>query len=215
MKAIIFDMDGVIIDSEPLHFELEKELLEEFGGKISREEHETFVGTTDYHMWSTYKKQFNLKPSIEEMIEIKKERFVENIHKINLVENFEKFMLNLYKHRYLMALASSNNKKAVDTIVEKFNLYKYMDFYISGEEVIKGKPDPEIFLTVAEKIKIEPSDCLVIEDAQNGVKAAKAAGMKCIGLQNKNSGNQDLSEADLIVTNFNELDIDILKKLFD
>lgn len=214
MKAIIFDMDGVIIDSEPLHFELEKELLEELGGTVTKKEHAAFVGTTDYNIWSTFKRQFDLKPSIEEILEIKKKRFIKSIHRVNLVENFEEFMLNLYNHGYPMALASSNNKKAVKAIVDKFHLDEYIKFIISGEEVTNGKPDPEIFLTVAEKIKIEPADCLVIEDAQNGVKAAKAAGMKCIGFKNINSGKQDLSDADLVVENFNELDIDILKKLF-
>lgn len=215
MKAIIFDMDGVIVDSEPLHFELERSLLEELGGKITKEEHKSFVGTTDYHMWSTFKEKFNLKPSVEEMIEMKKERFIENIYRIELVENFQEFMLTLYNEGYPMALASSNNKKAVNAIIKKFDLDRYMELFISGEEVSKRKPDPEIFLTVAEKMKIEPTACLVIEDAYNGVRAAKAAGMKCIGFQNKNSGNQDLSKADLVVENYNKLDIDILRKLFN
>ncbi|WP_236912583.1 HAD family hydrolase [Clostridium sp. Cult1] len=214
MKAVIFDMDGVIIDSEPLHFELEVELLEELGGKITKEEHKSFVGTTDYHMWNTFKDKFNLKPSVEEMVEMKKKRFLENIDKVQLIDNFKEFMLALYDEGYPMALASSNNKKAVDAIVKKFSLDKYLKFFISGEEVNKGKPNPEIFLTVAEKMKVEPSYCLVIEDAKNGVKAAKGAGMKCIGLQSPNSGNQDLSEADLVVNNFKELDLNLIKNLF-
>jgi HAD superfamily hydrolase (TIGR01509 family) len=112
-----------------------------------------------------------------------------------------------------MALASSNNKMAVDSIIEKFGLRKYLKVAISGDDVTNGKPDPEIFLKASEKMNIEPHECLVIEDAANGVIAAKAAGMKCIGLQNKNSGNQDLSEADLVVNNFNKLDINLIKDL--
>ena len=84
---------------------------------------------------------------------------------------------------------------------------------MSGEEVKKGKPDPEIFLTTANKLNVPPSKCIVIEDAANGVLAAKSAGMKCIGLQNPGSGNQDLSKADLVINNFNELDLDSLEKL--
>lgn len=215
MNAIIFDMDGVIIDSEPLHFELERELLEELGGKITPKELQAFVGTTDYYMWSTFKNKFNIENSIEEMIAMKKERFLQNIHKIDLVDNFEEFMLAVYSESYLLGLASSNNRKAVDSIIEKFNLDKYLEFIISGEEVSKGKPDPEIFLTAANKMNVKPCECLVIEDATNGIKAAKAAGMKCIGLKNPNSGGQDLSQADLIVDNFNELTLETIKKLFD
>ncbi len=214
MKAIIFDMDGVIIDSEPLHYELDKELLEELGVKITKEDHKPFIGTTDYHMWSTFKEKFDLKLSVGELVEIKKKKFLENIDKVQLVDNFKEFILILYDEGYPMSLASSNNQNAVRAIVEKFGLDKYMEFFISGEEVSQGKPDPEIFLTVADKMKIEPSDCLVIEDAKNGVRAAKAAGMKCIGLQNENSYNQDLSQADLVINNFNELDLNLIKNLF-
>lgn len=207
-------MDGVIIDSEPLHIKLERELLEEFGGKISREEHETFMGTTDHYMWSTFKDRFNLEPSVDELIKIKKERFVQNLHRVKLVDNFYDFMLKLYDEKYLLALASSNNRKTVDLVMEKFDLHKYIKYSISGEEVIKGKPNPEIFLKAAKKLEVKPQDCLVIEDAFNGVTAAKSAEMKCIGFKNPNSGNQDLSKADIIVENYNELDLDDIKKLF-
>ena len=207
-------MDGVIIDSEPLHFELERELVEELGGKITPQELKTFVGTTDYYMWSTFKDKFNIKNSVEEMIAMKKERFLQNIHRIKLVDNFEEFILTVYNEGYLLALASSNNRDAIDAIIKKFHLDKYLKFIISGEEVNNGKPDPEIFLTIADKMNVKPCECLVIEDATNGVKAAKAANMKCIGLQNPNSGGQDLSQADLIVDNFNELTIKSIKKLF-
>lgn len=214
MKAIIFDMDGVIIDSEPVHFQLEKEMLEELGGTMTKEEYVNSVGITDYDTWNIHKEKFNLKPSVEELIEMKKERFIENIHRINLVDNFQSFILDLYDKGYIMGLASSNNKKAVDSIIKNFNLDKYLEFVISGEEVVNGKPDPEIFLTAAKKMNVKPNECLVIEDAANGVAAAKAAGMKCIGLNNPNSYNQDLSQADLIINNFNELNLDVIKKLF-
>jgi len=206
-------MDGVIINSEPLHHKVEREIVEELGGKLSDEEVASFVGTTDYNMWSKIKKKFNFKLSVEELIEMKKERFMKEIDEIQLVPNFMDFMLSLYKKGYLMAIASSNNRKIVDTIVNKFQLYKYMKFIISGEEVKRSKPDPEIFLTAAKKMNVTPSDCIVIEDATNGVKAAKAAGMKCIGLKNTDTGKQDLSEADLIIENFNELSLDTLKNL--
>lgn len=213
MKAVIFDMDGVIINSEPLHQKVEREIVEELGGKLSDDDVASFVGATDYSMWSKIKEKFNLELSVEKLIEIKKERFMKEIDEIQLVPNFMNFMLTLHKEGYLMAIASSNNRKVVDAIVNKFQLYKYMKFIISGEEVKRSKPDPEIFLTAAKKMNVTPSDCIVIEDATNGVKAAKAAGMKCIGLKNAYTGNQDLSEADLIIENFNELNLDTLKSL--
>lgn len=207
-------MDGVIIDSEPLHLEIEKELLEELGGKFSEVQHDGFVGTTDEHMWETLKNKFDLEPSVEEMIEMKKERFIKNIHRIPLIDNFDTFISSLYNRGYLIGLASSNNRKAVDSIIEKFDLNKYLRVSVSGDDVIKGKPNPEIFLKAAKKMNVNPSECLVMEDAANGVRAAKAANMICIGFKNPNSGNQDLSKADLIVESYNELNPDIMKNLF-
>lgn len=214
MKAVIFDMDGVIINSEPVHFEVEQGLLKKLGGKMTQEENETFVGTTDYTMWSTLKEQFNLAPSVEDIIEMKKEMFLNRIDEIELIGGFVELLLPLYNEGYPIAVASSNNKKTVDAVLEKFDLVKYMKFVISGEEVINGKPDPEIFLTVAKNIHINPENCLVVEDAATGVTAAKAAGMKCVGLEHLHSGNQDLSDADLVVNDLAELDLNVLRKLF-
>ncbi|MCG1013122.1 HAD family phosphatase [Tepidanaerobacter sp. GT38] len=213
MKAIIFDMDGVIIDSEPLHMQLERELLEEYGGTITREEHEAFVGTTDYKIWSTFKERFHLEPSVDELIKIKRQRFMENLHKVKLVDNFYEFMLTVYNEKYLLALASSNSRKIIDKVMDIFDLSKYIKVAISAEDVSKGKPNPEIFLKAAKELNVTPDNCLVIEDAFNGVQAAKAAGMKCVGYKNPNSGNQDLSDADLVVESFRQLSSDIIKGL--
>lgn len=214
MKAIIFDMDGVIIDSEPVHFKIERKLLEELGGRISHEEHEKFVGTTDFYMWNTFKDQFNLDPSVDEMIDMKRSRFIDNIDKIELIPNFLNFIDLVKREGYKLALASSNNKRAVEEVVDIFDLEKYFDFIISGEEVEKGKPDPEMFLTVAKELGVKPEEVLVIEDAETGVTAAKSANMKCIGLDSRVSGKQDLSHADLVIEDFKELDLQIIKDLF-
>lgn len=214
LKAIIFDMDGVIIDSEPLHVEVEKELAEKLGGKLHGELHETLVGTTDHSMWSKLKDMFDFKLPVDEIVEMKKEMFIERFDEIQLMDNFRQLVSSLSDEGYPMAVASSNNRKIVDMIIDNFDLGKYMKFIISGEEVDMGKPDPEIFLTAAKKMNVKPEDCLVIEDASNGVRAAKSAGMKCVGLKDIHHGNQDLSEADLIINNLNELDLNTMKKLF-
>lgn len=213
LKAIIFDMDGVIIDSEPLHFKLESELLEELGGKITQEEHNAFVGTTDYHMWNTFKKQFDIKLSVDEIIQIKRKRFNDNIHKIKLIDNFWDFFIKVYNKGYPLALASSNNRESINLVVKRFDLDKYLKVIMSGEDVKEGKPNPEIFLKTAEKLEVIPSNCIVIEDAANGVLAAKSAGMKCIGLKSPTYGSQDLSKADLVINNFSELDFNTIHSL--
>ena len=214
MKGVIFDMDGVIIDSEPIHIKLERELLEECGGDYSKITHADFMGTTDAEMWGTFKEQFKIELSVGELINIKRERFIENLGQIPLVDNVLAFMASLQSIGCKLGLASSNNESAVEAVKNKFGLEKYINVFINGEAVTKGKPHPEIFLTAAKQMGLKPEDCLVIEDTKNGVLAAKAAGMKCVGFQNKNSGEQDLSEADLIVSSYKELTIEELKDLF-
>ena len=113
-----------------------------------------------------------------------------------------------------MGLASSNNEDAVEAIKNKFGLDKYIEVFTNGEAVTKGKPHPEIFLLTAGQLGLKPEECLVIEDSRNGVLAAKAAGMKCVGFRNKNSGVQDLSEADLIVGSYKELTMEAMANLF-
>jgi len=215
LKGIIFDMDGVIIDSEPIHLKLEKELLEEMGGNYLDVNRDNFIGTTDAHMWNTFKKQFDIKLSVEELINIKRKRFIENLDEIPLVNNVLELMKSLHNEGYNLGLASSNNRDAVESVKEKYNLTKYIDIFMNGEEVLKGKPNPEIFLTTAKYMNIKPENCLVIEDARNGVLAAKSAGMKCIGLQNKNSGTQDLSGADFVVDSYEDLTLESIKNLLN
>lgn len=207
-------MDGVIIDSEPWHKKIEKELLEELGGTITDEEYTRFVGTTDHYMWSTFKKQFNLHPSVDEIINIKKNKFMNQIHKIPLVNNVKNVIDAFVAEGYFIGLASSNNRNAVDKVIDHFGLTNYFQVSMSGEDITYGKPNPEIFLKTAEALKVDPAECVVIEDAENGVKAAKAAGMKCIGLNNPNSGEQDLSMADMFIDSYEELNLKDIKSLF-
>jgi HAD superfamily hydrolase (TIGR01509 family) len=104
-----------------------------------------------------------------------------------------------------MALASSSTQRVIDTVLEKLALVGVFDPVVSGEEVEHGKPAPDIFLRTAGLLEIPPETCLVIEDSANGVRAAKAAGMVCIGFRNPNSGAQDLSAADAIVASLDEI----------
>jgi len=213
LKAVIFDMDGVIIDSMPLHMQIEQDMFEEYGIKISKEDHETFAGKTDYYMWGILKERFHIEPSIDELTEMKVQRFIEKLDEVKLEDGIYEFILTVHREKYKLALASSNDRKIVDEVLKKFNLSEYIQVSVSGQEVVKGKPDPEIFLKAAEMLGVQANNCIVIEDAFAGVRAAKAAGMKCVGYRNPHSGNQDLSEADLIVDSLREISLDMIRKL--
>lgn len=207
-------MDGVIIDSEPLHYKVEKRIFIEYSGIFDPKFHKEFIGVPDATMWKAFKERFNVSEDINYLLKLKLDRFIEDIGDIILMEGIEELMELLYNEGYDLALATSNGRKVADIVMKNFGLDKYLKFSISGDEVIKGKPNPEMFLKVAEKLNAQPSECLVIEDSENGVIAAKAANMKCIGLININSGDHDLSMSDIIINNYSELSLNKIKNLF-
>lgn len=210
-KLIIFDMDGVLLDSEKLYTDMNQIFFKKLGAAISRTEHQTFVGISATKMWTYIKDKFKLSHSIDELKELERELKHTTLKETTLVPTFGviDFLEFLKQKDYTTAIASSGLKKNIDLILQKLDMEKYFDFIVSGEQVQKGKPEPDIFLRVADRYNIHPKDCIVIEDSTNGVLAAKAANMFCIGYYNPNSGNQDLSKADMVIDNFKD------QKLFD
>lgn len=207
MKAVIFDMDGVIIDSEPIHLEVDIQTMRNLGCDISVEELETYVGTTNEYMLTEIKKNYNISESIEEIISYKVEMTKKKIMQSNIepIDGIRVLLSDLKNKNIPTSIASSSPRDFIDVVVSKFELQDYFTYIVSGEDVAYGKPAPDIYIETAKKLKLAPEDCTVIEDSKNGVLAAKAAGMKCIGFQNINSGNQDLSKADVIVKSIKEI----------
>ena len=215
MKAVIFDMDGVIIDSEPIHFEVDMQTMREFGVNISKDELNKYVGTTNEYMLNDLINKYKIQKSIKEILEYKMELTIRRIKetKINAISGIPELLISLKHKNIKTAIGSSSPKELIITVIEKFQLGKYFDCIVSGDEVKEGKPKPDIYLEVSKRIGVNPEECIVIEDSRNGVLAAKNAGMKCFGFRNVNSGNQDLSKADIIVDSIRNIDIEIIKVL--
>ena len=209
MKAFIFDMDGVIIDSEPIHFQVDIETMKHLGCNMSKKELEKYVGTTNEYMLTDIKKNYNIKESIEEITDYKMKLTKRKIIESDLepIEGIKELLVNLKENSIPAAIASSSPIDFINIVVEKFKIRDYFQYIVSGEEVENGKPAPDIYIETAKKLGFDPKDCTVIEDSKNGVQAAKSAGMKCIGFANVNSGNQDLSKADIIVDSIKEINI--------
>jgi beta-phosphoglucomutase family hydrolase len=215
-KAVIFDMDGVIIDSEPIHSKVEKRLFEDLGLAISDDEHHSFVGTTSRWMWSYIKDKYKLDQSIEELVQMEAASYIGHL----LSQKDEKpipgvvdLIQELHGNNVRLAVASSASVRNIEIVLKMFNVEKYFEARISGDEVRNGKPAPDVFLHCAKILGLRPEECVVIEDSKNGVEAAKAAGMRCIGFKNPNSGEQDLSAADMVIRSFLELDYQRLRRI--
>ncbi|NRT88403.1 HAD family hydrolase [Clostridium beijerinckii] len=209
MKAFIFDMDGVIIDSEPIHFEVDMQTIRELGCNISEKELEKYVGSTNEYMYTDIKEKYNIKKSLQEIIDYKVELTKMKIIESHLepIDGIKELLIELKNRNIPTAIASSSPKDLIDIVVSKFKLQEYFKYIISGEEVERGKPSPDIYIETSKKLGISPKECVVIEDSRNGVFAAKDAKMNCIGFKNINSGNQDLSKADIIVKSIRDIDL--------
>ena len=207
MQAVIFDMDGVIIDSEPIHLEVDIQTMKDLGCNISKEELNKYVGTTSEYMFSDIKNRYKINKSVEDIISYRAEIAKERIIKADLepIEGIRELLNELKNKSIPAAIASSSPRDFIEVVVSKFGIKDYFSYIVSGEEVENGKPAPDVYIETAKKLGVQPKECIVIEDSKNGVLAAKAAGMKCIGFQNVNSGNQDLSKADFIVNAITEI----------
>ncbi|MGS5020013.1 HAD family hydrolase [Paenibacillus sp. JJ1683] len=208
VKAVIFDMDGVLVDSEPIYFEVERSSFAHFGAPMTEEEHHTYVGVTLESMWRQVLDRHQLTHTLEETLAYHRKNVMQTItaHEgLVAINGLERWLDWLQEKGIPVAVASSSPRSLIDLIMEKTGLGRYFDIRITGEEVSQGKPAPDIFLYAAELLGIAPAHCIVIEDSRNGVHAAKSAGMRCIGLHNPGSGQQDLSKADHRIFNYDDL----------
>lgn len=215
LKAVIFDMDGVLVNTEPVYYKVIKEILNENGHDIDYKEYEKYIGMTNEYTWELLKEKYSINIDINELIDnmmilknviIKRDGY-------ELIEGIEDLLENLKQNNIKIGVASSSPICDILDATKSTNIYKYFDKLVSGESVEKSKPFPDIFLKVANELGISSQECIVIEDSKNGVLAAKSANMKCIGFFNKDSGKQDLSSSDIIVNSLKEIDYDFVNKI--
>jgi len=220
IKAIIFDMDGVIIDSEPLWEKVFKVYFERKGIKYPTsytfQEYINvhYRGRSQNYIIRLLKKQFKLKDSYQKIFDERTKMLFEIFDKeLKAVPGTIPAIKRFHKHGYPLLLASSSPKKVINYVVNKYKIKKYFKHFVSGDNFKIGKPNPQIFLTSAKLLKKKPADILVIEDSISGVQAAAKAGMKCVVVKQPYSPYSKLKTANLIVKNLDKLNIQKIKKL--
>ncbi len=214
-KAFIFDMDGVIIDSEPIHARAKLAVLEEYGVKLAdpKAELEAFVGRSAKDFWQTMKARYShiLKPEWHVMADRKYEIYMDilaNDKTLKPIEGVVDLLQRLQDKGYHIALGTSSVRTMAETVLKQLEVIDFFEEIATSDEVEKAKPAPDIYLKAAEKLGLKPEDCNVVEDAAAGVRAAKAAGMYCIAIVNPSSGAQDLSPADEIVKKYADIKLE-------
>ena len=216
IQTVIFDMDGVIVDTEPVHRYAYFQHFAELNIDVTEEMFTSFTGNSTRNVFQSVKTIFNLDADVEELILRKRSLFNDSFdHKedLELLEGVEKLIKDLHKNGMQLILASSASKVTIERVFRRFELHPYFTHIVSGEDFPKSKPHPAIF-EFAASLSIAPKDnCIIIEDSTNGVIAAKAADIYCVGYNSIHSKLQDLSKADTIINHFNELNFDSVSKL--
>lgn len=220
IKAVIFDLDGVIIDSELLWEKSTKiyftKLNKTFphGKGFQKYLNKSIRGHTQKEIIAVLKRKFGVTGTFDKILNDRL-RILFKIFdkKLKLVPGTLRLLKKLGSAGYPLLLASSSPAKVVNYSLKKFKLAKYFRYIITGDEISHSKPHPEIFLKAAKMVKIPSRHLLVIEDSSSGIRAAKRAGMKCLALKQPYFTYHELKSADLIITNFKNLTIQQIRQL--
>ena len=208
LKCVIFDMDGVIIDSEPLHKKAYFETFEFVGADVNEELYHTFTGSSTLNAFQRLVDHFNLDENPEDLVREKRRRYVnyfENDPNLHLVEGVEDIIKYFYNKGYTLILASSSAMVNINRVFDRFDLQQYFKAKISGADLKESKPHPEIFEKAAVLGCYPKENCIVIEDSDNGIQAANDAGIFVYGYKNPLVDNQTLQNANAVIENFSEL----------
>jgi len=218
LKAVLFDMDGVIVDTEPLHHKAYKMMFEDVGIDVSDTMYRSFTGQSTRGICEFLCEQFDL--SLEPIILEKGKRahftklFFEDPD-LQLLEGVEDLIKDYYTNGLTLVVASSASMFTINNVMKRFNLDPYFTDKLSGADLKASKPHPEIFINAAKAAGVSTSECFVIEDSTNGIIAAKEADIFCIAYKSVHSKDQDYSRADRLVSDYKDITFDKVKSIFD
>jgi len=208
LQCVIFDMDGVIIDSEEIHKKAYYETFKSLGVDVSEELYKTMTGSSTINAFQKLVNYFNLDDIPEELVLQKRKRYVnyfENDPTLVLVHGVKELIQFLNKQNLTLVLASSSAMVNINRVFSRFDLNQYFTAKISGADLTASKPHPEIFEKAAILGGVSKEQCIVIEDSDNGIKAANDAGIFVVGYENPLVSDQTLKDANLIIRDYNIL----------
>jgi HAD superfamily hydrolase (TIGR01509 family) len=211
IEAVIFDMDGVLADSEPLIKASATQMFLEKGYTVEPDDFNPFVGTGELRFIGGVAEKYGIELDLEAAKSRTYEIYLDLVPEhLNPYPGGKELFEECRSRGLKLALASSADRMKIDANLNHIDLAPALwDAVVSGEEVTRKKPAPDIFMIAASKLGVAPSACVVIEDAVHGVQAAKSAGMHCVGVA-QTFPREHLSEADWVVNNLTELTVDLL-----
>jgi beta-phosphoglucomutase len=213
IKACIFDLDGVVVDTAKYHFIAWREIARELGFDFTEQQNERLKGISRLRSLDILLEIGGItldERTKEQLAEKKNNNYLKYILRLTpeeVLPGVQRFLLELGSNGIKTAIGSAS--KNATTILNKLQINNLFNVVIDGSQITKAKPDPEIFLKGAEGLKILPANCIVFEDAEAGIEAALAAGMKCVGVGNP----QTLGKANMVINGFEEFSFNVLKKM--
>lgn len=214
IQTVIFDMDGVIVDTEPVHHYAYNQHFKQLNIEVTLEMYATFTGNSTKNTYEKLKSHFEISESVPDLVEAKRNLFndaFDSKEDLCLIDGVEDLIKELYHNGMQLVLASSSANVTIDRVFRRFGLHQYFTHLVSGEDFPNSKPHPAIFEHAAKLSQTSVENCIVIEDSTNGIIAAKAAGIYCIGYDSINTKLQDYSKADRVIKDFSELNFEIIK----
>lgn len=194
IKAVIFDMDGVLIEAKDWHYEALNKALLLFGMEISRYDHlVTYDGLPTKKKLEMLSTERGLPKGLHAFINDMKQQYTMEIVYAECKPRFyhEYALSKLKNEGYRMAVCSNSIRNTIDVMMQKASLENYLDFYISNQDVTHGKPDPEMYIKAIAKLGLNPQECMIIEDNENGIKAARASGAHVMEVETVEDVNYD------------------------
>lgn len=218
LKAVLFDMDGVIVNTEPLHQKSYYLMFDDVNIDVPETLYTSFTGQSTRAICEILVDHFKLPLGPQTLVDLKRHHFkhlFENDDELDLLDGVLDLIKDYHENGLTLVLASSASMENINNIFERFNLNPYFVAKLSGADLQASKPHPEIFEKAALASGFERHECFVIEDSTNGIKAAKDAGIFCVGYDSLHSHDQDYTLADLVIGDFKEIAYDTISKQFD
>jgi beta-phosphoglucomutase family hydrolase len=214
-KAVIWDMDGVIIDSAPYHFKAWQEVFQNRGGTFTEEDFKHYFGQRNDTIIRNVLGAGLSTSQIDTIADEKERNYRQRVSPhIKPLPGAIELIKSLKEHGFKLALASSAPIENIQLVIQGLGINNYFHVIVSGREVKEGKPSPQGFLLAAKKLGVAPDNCIVVEDAVAGVTAAKRAGMYCLAVTNTHP-RVSLKEADLITDTLESVTMNNLKRLLN
>lgn len=206
IKGVVFDLDGVLVDSPKIYFKIMKKFLQNQGLNVTDQEISNLIALSLREEFEHIKSKHGLKTTYQEFLSATLDESI-SVSKTELELNVgaRELIFDLKKSGLKVGLASNNTLKTINFVLGKFGLHGVFSTVVSAENVKQGKPEPEIYLKAVQEMGLLPKECAAIEDTLIGVRSVKSAGLKCIVFQNKYANGYSFPEADLIINNFGEL----------